>query len=227
MLSVSSPIIEIDQLTFGYSDSPIVLSIEQWLIDEGQSVFIHGDSGSGKSTLLKLIAGILTPQTGSISVDNQQLATLTESQRDRFRARNVGWVFQSFNLIPYLSVTKNIEIANFFSGTQIDELQQRILSMFEQLKLPSNLLNRPAGELSSGQQQRVAIIRALINQPKVLLVDEPTSALDNTSTIAFMNMLFELTKPLRTTLVFVSHDLSLSSYFDEVVDLQCLNRVQG
>lgn len=220
---MSSPIIEINQLTFSYPDSSTVLSIDRWIINEGQSIFLHGDSGSGKSTLLKLIAGILNSPTGTLSAAEQQLGALSASQRDVFRARNVGCVFQSFNLIPYLSVAKNIEIANFFSETAIDDLQQCTLSMFEQLKLPAKLLNRPAAELSSGQQQRVAIIRALINQPKVLLVDEPTSALDKTSTIAFMNMLFELIKPMRTTLVFVSHDLSLSSYFNEVVDFQCLN----
>ncbi|MCF2947506.1 ATP-binding cassette domain-containing protein [Paraglaciecola aquimarina] len=189
------------------------LRFDNWKVQSGQQVFLYGDSGSGKSTLLNLLSGILAPQQGSIKLFGNELSDLSNSQRDRFRAENIGVVFQQFNLIPYLSVAKNIELAVYLAKSSKQDLQASIKQFVSALNLPSNILNKPVSSLSIGQQQRVAIMRAFINSPKLLLIDESTSALDNTAKQAFMSVLMEICQANKTTMIFVSHDLELKRYF--------------
>lgn len=187
-----------------------------WEVEQGERIFLFGPSGSGKTTLLNLLAGILTPDKGTISLLEQTFSTLGERKRDKFRARHIGVVFQQFNLISHLTVAQNIELAaHFGSGTKPKESD--IADMIAALQLPQTVLNSKANQLSVGQQQRVAIARALINHPEILLVDEPTSALDTDARDAFMRLLVKLCEQFSTTLLFVSHDQSLSAYLDKRV----------
>jgi putative ABC transport system ATP-binding protein len=189
------------------------LYVNQWSVEVGQQVFLYGDSGSGKSTLLNLLSGILTPQQGSIRLFGTETCAMSSSERDRFRAENIGVVFQQFNLIPYMSVAKNIEIAVYLAKRKKLQGTEYIAELMTALKLPQTILNTPVSSLSVGQQQRVAIMRAFINSPQLLLIDEPTSALDHSAKEGFMTLLLEMCHAHNTTMVFVSHDTGLESFF--------------
>ncbi len=191
------------------------LYVPEWTLKRGEQVFLHGESGSGKSTLLNLLAGVLTPNEGSINLLGQPFSEKSSRWRDSFRAKHIGVVFQKFNLIPYLSVLKNIQLAAYFAKSKVVNLEEKTLQLLVKLKLPASTLHRPARELSVGQQQRVAIARALINQPELLLVDEPTSALDTSARNAFMVMLTELCQGGNTAMIFVSHDMYLERFFEK------------
>ncbi|QBF81702.1 ABC transporter ATP-binding protein [Shewanella maritima] len=219
---MSSLAINIQDLSYRYkqANSP-QFHIPQWQVPQGQSVFLHGDSGTGKSTLLNLLSGVLTPQSGSIEIMGQALTTMKASQRDKFRANHIGVVFQTFNLIPYLTVLENIKLAHYFADNKGD-ISAKASELVEALKLPAGVLTTPVSQLSIGQQQRVAIVRALINSPDVLLVDEPTSALDASARDAFLTLLVEMTKSSNTCLIFVSHDSALQDYFDVKTDIKSL-----
>jgi len=211
------------------------LAVPELQIACGEQVFLLGASGSGKSTLLNLIAGVLTPQQGSIRILDTDFSQLSARQKDRFRARHIGLVFQQFNLIPYLDVETNIRLASSFVGSpgpvstststsksDANAAPQRMRALLEGLQLDPALLKRRADSLSVGQQQRVAIARAMINQPALLIADEPTSALDTDARDSFMQLLLGLQASAGTTIVFVSHDRSLASGFDRVVDMRQL-----
>jgi putative ABC transport system ATP-binding protein len=198
------------------------LTIKQFNLQQGERVFLYGDSGSGKTTLLNLLAGVLKPSKGTIHLLGQAFSSLPNRQRDRFRARHIGVVFQQFNLIPYLSVMKNIQLASYFASTEPNTVEEVAKDMLSKLKLPANTLHKRASELSVGQQQRVAIARALINQPEILLVDEPTSALDASARDAFMSVLIETCQAANTTMIFVSHDMGIQDYFDNSIAMPLL-----
>ncbi|WP_034474808.1 ABC transporter ATP-binding protein [Aestuariibacter salexigens] len=199
-----------------------VLSIPHWQVEQGDIVFLHGDSGSGKSTLLNLLSGVLSPTSGEISLLGESLTTMSGSQRDAFRARHIGVVFQTFNLIPYLPVLKNIQLAAYFGKQDLSQVREKAQQLLRNLRLDVSVLDKPVNQLSIGQQQRVAIVRSLINSPEILLVDEPTSALDASARDAFMQVLTEVVRQTNTTLIFVSHDKSLMSYFPTITDINAL-----
>jgi len=205
-----------------------VLHIPHWQVAAGQQLFIQGPSGCGKTTLLNLLTGMLTPDSGSICLLNENLATMSGHQRDRFRARHIGVVFQQFNLISYLSVADNIRLAAHFGEPQQKGqgklADSKIAALLDQLHMPASLLTQRADSLSVGQQQRVAIARALINEPEILVVDEPTSALDSAASDAFMTLLLDVSRSNNSTLLFVSHDQRLAANFDKSVCLPELNR---
>ena len=222
--------IAINSLSYAYQTDKSILSIPQWSLGQGERVFLYGDSGSGKTTLLNLLCGILVPTNGSIALFGEDVATMTNRQRDTFRAQHIGVVFQQFNLIPYLTVFKNIQLAAYFaraSRAQTQQLLSRAQSLIDTLGLPNDVLHKRVNQLSVGQQQRVAIARALINQPKLLLVDEPTSALDASARDAFMQLLMHICEAEQTSLIFVSHDAALGEYFEHQVDLTQLNKVSA
>ncbi len=210
--------------------TPLVLDIDEFTVQQGEKVFLKGPSGSGKSTLLNLIAGVIVPEAGTAAVDDTAVSALRGAQRDAFRADHVGFIFQMFNLIPYLSVRENVTLALTFSqrrtaraltaGTA-DEEAARLL---RRLGLDETLQIRPVTELSIGQQQRVAAARALIGNPELLIADEPTSALDADTREGFIRLLFEECDRAGMTLLFVSHDGSLERLFDRSLDLRTLNR---
>ena len=224
--------IDITNLTYSYtgSDAQSVLNIPAWEVKEGEHVFLYGPSGSGKSTLLNILAGILQPRQGEVRLLGEPFSALSARKRDQFRARHIGVVFQQFNLVPYLSVLDNILLAAHFGGRMVTagkwtsaDVQRRTESLLGRLALPTALLDQRADALSVGQQQRVAIVRALINDPEIVIADEPTSALDSDARDQFIDLLLECVGEGKRTLIFVSHDRSLASHFSESVDLQSLN----
>ena len=195
-----------------------VLNIPQWKADNGERIFIYGPSGSGKSTFLNLISGMLSATSGSVCVMDNHLNQMKAKQRDKFRGQNIGYVFQQFNLIPYLDAFDNIRLANQFSSTAKVH-NSDITDLLTQLNVPSDNWHTPIKQLSVGQQQRIAIARALINNPKLVIADEPTSSLDPKNRDDFMSLLMSMVSSLNMTLIFVSHDMSLSHYFDRVESL--------
>lgn len=221
--------IELSNVRFHYPDQPsqLILDIPTWSMSSGEQAFIHGPSGSGKSTLLSLLSGLLKPSDGQLSVLGQRLDKMTQRQRDQFRAANIGYVFQQFNLIPYLNAFDNILLASQFSAHKKSAtLKDDVKALLSALNINEAHWYKPTRHLSQGQQQRVAIARALINKPKLLIADEPTSSLDTTNRDAFMALLMSIVNDTKMTLLFVSHDLSLSHYFNRVESLSDINQLQ-
>lgn len=220
----------LNNLQFSYpgadAERQPVLNIDHWAVESGEAVFLQGQSGCGKSTLLNLISGVLSGATGEISVLEQRLDAMSGSQRDRFRANHIGYVFQQFNLVPYLDALDNIRLANRFSSRK--QSPERPLSdiqaLLEGLQLSESEWSKPASRLSIGQQQRVAIARALVNQPEVLIADEPTSSLDQENRDNFMQVLMDQVERDRITLIFVSHDRTLEHHFKRVERLSDINQ---
>ena len=207
------------------------LAIDGLNLAVGERVFLRGPSGSGKTTLLSLVGGVIQPLAGEISVAGQSLASLSAGARDRFRADNIGFVFQLFNLLPYLSGRDNILLACRFSSARRARLhaagvsaQAEAARLASRLDLDAAVLGRPAAELSVGQQQRVAAARALIGRPGLVIADEPTSALDADRQLAFVDLLLAECAAAGAALLFVSHDLRLAAHFDRSLDLAQLNR---
>ncbi len=221
--NAASIAIDLNQVSYSYEKTNTShFYIPRWQIKRGERVFLHGNSGSGKTTMLNLLAGILTPQQGSITLLEQPFSSLSASKRDKFRAQHIGVVFQQFNLIPYLSVLKNIELATYFAKLHTPDVTTRARSLLAKLKLPESMASKAASALSVGQQQRVAIARALINHPELLLVDEATSALDASARDAFMDILIEMCESYGTTLIFVSHDMYLQRFFNSKIEIGSL-----
>jgi putative ABC transport system ATP-binding protein len=220
--------IELSNVRFFYPEQPneLILDIPSWSLPSGEQAFIHGPSGSGKSTLLSLLSGLIKPTSGQLSVLGQRLDQMTQRQRDQFRATNIGYVFQQFNLIPYLNAFDNILLASQFSKHKQSTINEDIQSLLIALNIDKTHWYKPTRTLSQGQQQRVAIARALINKPKLLIADEPTSSLDANNRDAFMKLLMPIVDSTNMTLVFVSHDLSLSHYFNRVESLSDINPSQ-
>ena len=205
------------------------LTIEQLAIDEGEHVFLHGPSGSGKSTLLALLAGINVTTSGQLCVLNQNLSALTNAQRDAFRADHIGYIFQNFNLLPYLTPLENVCLGCQFSKkrqqhmlSQADNLESEAARLLNALGLEAHFHNQNVATLSIGQQQRVAAARAFIGSPELIIADEPTSALDTQNRESFIKLLFEQAKKSNSTLVFVSHDETLKPLFSRTIDLVSL-----
>jgi len=230
------PVLQIQNLQFSWQGSQrMVLDIPELDIELGEKVFLKGASGSGKTTLLSLIGGINTPQKGAIKILQQEVSQLSQSQRDHFRSDHIGFIFQLFNLIPYLSVIDNIILACKFSKARKDRavamsgsLEQEALRLLEHLQLNDPaLISQSVGDLSVGQQQRVAVARALIGSPEIIIADEPTSALDSDVRAEFLSLLKKECEQSGSTLLFVSHDSNLESAFDRVVYLDQINRVGG
>jgi putative ABC transport system ATP-binding protein len=198
------------------------LDIPDFSIARSESVLLLGESGSGKSTLLSLICGTITPQAGSVTLSGTDIASLSAGKRDRFRAEQIGLIFQQFNLLPYASVLDNILLPLRFApqrraraGSAADTAK----SLCIDLGLPQDVIAAQAGTLSVGQQQRVAAARALIGAPPLIIADEPTSALDAATQATFLNLLFAQARASGSTLLMVSHDARLGTHFDRMVQM--------
>ena len=207
------------------------LDIESLSLAPGDSLFLHGASGSGKSTLLGLLAGVLAPRTGDVEVLGTALEQLSAVRRDAFRADHIGYVFQQFNLLPYLSVEDNVLLACRFSALRSKRAQAAARSplgharhLLEGMGLDEELWHRKASALSVGQQQRVAAARALIGAPELVIADEPTSALDADLRDGFMRLLLAECTRAGSALVFVSHDERLAGHFAKRASLPAINR---
>lgn len=213
--------IAIKNLKFAYAENQI-LNINDFSVQPGEFVFLHGASGSGKSTLLELLAGVLPTQSGQLQILGENLHDKSPHELDLFRAKNIGYIFQSFNLIPYLSVAENIQLPLMFLKSKPDHQLYRHLIQSLQLNA---YVQRKVTDLSVGQQQRVAVARALMKQPKLILADEPTSALDYDHREKFLQLLFQICREQKTTVVFVSHDRTIEKLFTRVVGLSSINSV--
>lgn len=220
--------VEVSNLHFRWrADLPEVLHIAALQIARGERVFIQGSSGSGKSTLLSVLAGVNLPDIGEVGVLGQTISRLNAPGRDRFRADHIGFVFQLFNLIPYLSVLENVTLPCRFSAARRRKLvnpRQEALRLLQHLHLSDELIHRPVTELSVGQQQRVATARALIGAPELIIADEPTSALDTDTREAFIKLLFQECAATGSTLLFVSHDQQLQGLFERRIVLNQINQ---
>lgn len=187
-----------------------------------ETVLLLGESGSGKSTLLSLICGTITAQSGRVCVGGTDIASLTAGERDRFRAEQIGLIFQQFNLLPFASVQDNILLPLKFAPgrrKQVSDLGSEARRLCLELGLPSEVMTMRAGALSVGQQQRVAAARALIGTPPLIVADEPTSSLDAATQATFLELLFAQSRANDTTLLMVSHDARLSNQFDRVIQM--------
>jgi putative ABC transport system ATP-binding protein len=227
---VNTPAIELQAVEFAWQGQESLLDVEHFTVERGERVFLKGPSGSGKSTLLGLIGGVLTPVAGTVSLLGTQLASLGASGRDRFRGEHLGFIFQMFNLIPYLTVRENVLLPLQFSAARRERLAglapaAEVLRLLGALGLlGQGLLERQVTQLSIGQQQRVAAARALIGRPEIVVADEPTSALDADTRADFLELLMTECRAFGTTLLFVSHDASLSGLFDRSLAMSDVNR---
>lgn len=222
--------ISIRNLKFAYEENHPVLDIPSLDISAGEKVFLFGPSGSGKTTLLGLMAGVLESSallSGELKVLDQDLVNLSAAKRDKFRGLHLGYIFQLFNLIPYLSVMENITLPCVMNSGRRARVKGDLTLAAEKLAGELGLkefLDRPVLKLSVGQQQRVAVARALLGEPEILIADEPTSALDSDHRQKFIELLFEQVSRTRSTLIFVSHDQALSRSFDRSLSLVQMNR---
>jgi putative ABC transport system ATP-binding protein len=210
------------QLTQTYTSAgrPLtVLADVDLTIPPESFIAIVGPSGSGKTTLLGLLAGLDRPTSGTVSLNGQDLSALTDDERARFRAQNVGFVFQTFQLIPTLTALENVMVPIELSGADRNgNAEKRALSLLDAVGLEERVEHYPA-QLSGGEQQRVALARAFANQPKVLFADEPTGNLDTETGRRIIDLLVELNTAAKTTLILVTHDLELAARAHRVVRL--------
>lgn len=222
-----SPVLAVKNLSFAWPASSFQIGITDLNVKSGEHWLLEGPSGSGKSTLLQLLGGVLLPQRGEVQILGQSWAALTAAQRDLRRADHVGFIFQQFNLVPYLSALENVLLPCRFSqarrqaaesGGGLKDEARRLLSA---LGLGEKEIQfRRAARLSVGQQQRVAAARALIGRPSLVLADEPTSALDANNRAAFLGLLFTEARSAKTAIVLVSHDTSLRPHFERHLTLE-------
>ncbi len=230
---MSAPVLAVKDLSFGWPRGPTILDVPSFGVAAGEAVFLHGPSGCGKSSLLSLMAGVLLPRTGQVSLLARNWADLRQVARDRYRVDHVGYLFQQFNLLPYLRVLDNVLIPCRLSTRRRDAAIARSGSVradaqawLTGMGLAPSLWQRPALTLSVGQQQRVAAARALIGGPALVIADEPTSALDEERREAFVDLLLSACAEASSALVFVSHDRRLATRFPREVLLPAINRAR-
>ena len=218
------PLLEITQLkkTFRAPDGSThtAIDVPKFNLDEKAQVALRGESGSGKTTFLHLIAGILKPDTGTIRLTGQEISAMNEPERDRLRAQSIGYIFQTFNLLPAFTCLENVLLGMSF-GPGAD--RARAETLLRRMGLGERLQHRPR-QLSTGQQQRVAVARALANRPKLVLADEPTGNLDHANARAALKLIQETCGENDAALLLVSHDQQVLAEFGDVLDLAQINR---
>ena len=226
---VAEPVVSLQALRFRYPGAADdALRIDRFAVAAGEHVFVRGPSGCGKTTLLSLLAGVLVASAGRASLLGREWSQLSPAGRDRLRADRIGYVFQQFNLLPYLSVLDNVLLPCRFSPARAARVgggraAAEAAALLSRMGLGAAYLQRRAATLSVGQQQRVAAARALIGRPELVVADEPTSALDETVRESFMRVLLAACTEAGSALVFVSHDARLAARFGRQVDLAALN----
>lgn len=227
--------IHLTNVKYSWQPEALTIDIPELIIERYSSVFIKGPSGCGKTTLLGLLGGIMLPNQGHINLLGTDVAKLSSIQRDHFRSEHIGFIFQMFNLLPYLSVVDNIILPCRFSKkrkqkalAEYPSLEAAATSLLTQLGLhQTDLCQRKVTELSIGQQQRVAAARALIGHPELIIADEPTSALDTDAREGFLELLFNVCKKSGSTLLFVSHDSTLEHLFSNTLDMRIINKASS
>jgi len=215
--------IRLDSVRFYWSkNKDFKIFIPELKISEGEKVLLLGESGSGKTTLLSLVSGFLSPISGDIYLNEKNINNLSARSRDQYRSDNIGIIFQQFNLLPYANVIDNIILPLYFSKVRASKIinqKETAVNLCKSLRLPDTVTDMQANNLSVGQQQRVAVARALIGNPSLVIADEPTSSLDSDAQNIFLDLMFAQIEKNNSTLLMVSHDTSLSSYFDRVIDI--------
>ena len=220
--------VDIKDLVFSYRSPKAVLEIREVAIAKGEKVFLHGPSGCGKTTLLGIVAGVLKPNGGSVRILGHDFARISGPARDALRGAHIGYIFQMFNLIPYLNVLENMMLPCRISKERSQRLNGKPLDkaakeMAERLGIGSIILENVT-DLSVGQQQRVAAARALLGSPELMIADEPTSSLDEDQRENFLDLLFTHCREIGATLIFVSHDRRMMPLFDRALSLPELNQ---
>ena len=189
-------------------------------IQKEEILCLLGTSGSGKSTLLNMMAGLDRPSKGEIIINDKiHMEKLSEEKLTKFRQLNVGFVFQSYNLIPTLTATENVSLGLIFKGVKKKEREEKARAILERVGLGNRLNHKPA-EMSGGQQQRVSIARAFVDAPPILFADEPTGNLDTNTSVEIMEMMCQLAKEHKQTLIIVTHDLETAVYANRIVELR-------
>ncbi|MEE9142304.1 MAG: ABC transporter ATP-binding protein [Gammaproteobacteria bacterium] len=216
--------IRLRDLSFRYVEGGFELSVPELEISAGEQLAVVGPSGSGKTTLLNLIAGILSPERGDLVVMDQELNHLNDAQKRAFRLRRIGMVFQSFELLDYLSVVDNILLPLRIGGGKVETTdRQRATELARQMGI-GDKLDRPIDQLSQGERQRAAVCRALLLRPPLILADEPTGNLDPANKGIVLSLLLEYATSNDATVVTVTHDQNLLSRFSRVIDFDALNQ---
>ncbi len=208
-------LLEARDLRFRYPRQDRDIRIPNFTLSAGEAILVYGRSGSGKSTLLHLVSGLVNDYRGSLSFENKELRELSPTAMDQLRFEAYGNIYQSFNLLPYLNVLENVTLPAELRG---QDLRERAGELIRHMGL-EGFEKRRVSELSIGQQQRVAAVRALLMKPRLLLADEPTSSLDIHNKKLFMDLLFGMCRSEGTALLFVSHDPELQELFDKRVEL--------
>ena len=216
--------IRLDSVRFYWSKvADFKIYIPKLEIGRGEKVLLLGESGSGKTTLLSLICGFLSPISGDIFLNEQKLNDLKANKKDQFRSDNIGIIFQQFNLLPYANVIDNITLPLYFSknrDSRVTNHREAALNICRSLQLSESTIAMQANKLSVGQQQRVAVARALIGNPSLIIADEPTSSLDASTQKKFLDLMFRQIEEHKSTLLMVSHDSSISNYFDRTINIK-------
>jgi putative ABC transport system ATP-binding protein len=198
-----------------------ILNVEQFSIDSAEQVVLVGSSGGGKTTLLNVIAGITTADSGSVTIDGTEVTSLTEPGRDLFRAHRIGFVFQTFNLLPAFSALENVLLGMSFSHGKCDRAHAH--ELLDRVGLTHRLNHRPA-QMSVGEQQRVSVARALANKPSLLLADEPTANVDTANQKNILELIREACRENSVSLLIVTHSTEVASQFDRVEQLGDFNK---
>ncbi len=201
-----------------------ILDIPEFRVAAGQQMVLVGRSGSGKTTLLHIISGISRPDAGRVRIDDWELTLFSEAECDRFRAQRIGYVFQTFNLLPGFSALENVLLAMRFAGGRADKARAR--KLLDRVGLSHRTTHRPA-MLSVGEQQRVAVARALANKPKLLLADEPTANVDAGHQQQVLDLIRETCREEDVALVLVTHAAEVAEQFERIDRLEEINRSQG
>lgn len=215
--------IEVKNLTrsFQSGDSTVAaVNNISFSVPEGRFVSIIGKSGSGKSTLLSLLGALDTPSKGSIGIAGRDIAKLSDSALVSYRRKQIGFVFQGYNLIPNLTALENVMLPMSFNGVATNIRKQRAVELLDEVGISGDKQLRKPGRLSGGEQQRVAIARALANKPALILADEPTGNLDTETGKKIFDLLHKLSREQKTTIIVVTHDLSIAGRTDESFKLQ-------
>ena len=221
---MAKPVLKLRKVFFRWPGrSSFSLSLSDLTVSYGEKLLLLGASGTGKSTLLSVISGTLLPDQGSVEIAKTEITKLSAIARDRFRAEQLGVIFQQFNLLPFGSVADNILLPLRFAPirrNRVKDAKSEVARLCAALGLPVDIGREKASSLSVGQQQRVAVARALIGHPPLIIADEPTSALDINSQDAFLDLLFTQAQTQGTSVVLVSHDERLGPRFDRILHME-------
>jgi len=223
--------LQLSQLSHAWGHAPPLFEIAQLALLQGENLFIQGPSGCGKSTLLGMLAGVIPVSHGELEVLGQNMLKLSSVARDRLRGEHMGVIFQQFNLLPYLDVQANVLLPTRLFPSRAKaaaqdwgDAQAQALYLIQTLGLPQSVWQQPVHQLSVGQQQRVAAVRALMGSPRLVIADEPTSALDDANQLEFLDLLLGTARRQAASVVMVSHNAHLAQRFDHVFAMPLRSR---